>query len=156
MSPWVFLADGVDIVDCSKDVDAESRDFQHFMEHLERGIRHFNITDIQEAIEDFEAAVKSAAATKAACKAVSTEIKANVHAIVAALKQIKGPKDFVIHVIDNLFSNAENIFTNLSEAGRAYRTAEYRDSGRQLGHVFRMMLVGNAGPNTTETASLLV
>merc|ERR1712087_1039580 len=70
----------------------------------------------------------------------------NVKAIISAILKFKGPKDAVIHIVDNLFADGETIFEELGEAGKEYKEAKYMGSGHNLGMAFRRILVGNGVP----------
>merc|ERR1719401_3334855 len=142
-----FVSDNLDFYNCSKDMKHESQDFDQAVKDLEMGVRHLNLTEVKEAVEEFEAFVKGAAPTKATCKAAVSAVERDVKAIVAVLKQIKGPKDLVLKVIDNLFGDGEEIFGDMSTASKSYRVGQYMSSGRDLGMAFRRMLVGK--PNMT-------
>merc|ERR1712060_288687 len=126
------------------DAKDESKEFEHAVKDLEMGVRHLNLTEVKDAVEEFEAFVKGAAPTKATCKAAVSAVERDVKAIVAVLKQIKGPKDLVLKVVDNLFNDGEEIFGEISTASKSYRAGQYMGSGRDLGMAFRRMLVGKA------------
>merc|ERR1712190_271275 len=119
-------------------------DFDQAVKELEKGVRHLNLTEVKEAVEEFQAFVKGAAPTKATCKAAVSAVEHDVKAIVAVLEQIKGPKDLVLKVVDNLFGDGEEIFGDFSIASKSYRAGQYMGSGRGLGMAFRRMLVGKA------------
>merc|ERR1712226_1082216 len=118
------------------------------------GVRHLNLTEVKEAVEEFEAFVKGAAPTKATCKAAVSAVERDVKAIVAVLEQIKGPKDLVLKVVDNLFGDGEEIFGDLSTSSKSYRAGQYMGSGRDLGMAFRRMLIGK--PNVTSGSPAFV
>merc|ERR1711972_268149 len=96
----------------------------------------------------FEMFTKCAAPAKATCKAAIGAVENDVKAIVAALKAIKGPKDLVLKIIDNIFDDSEDIFGELSAASKAFKAAQYMGSGRQLGMAFHRMLVGKSNSTT--------
>jgi len=106
---------------------------------IEMGIKHRNLTDIEEALEELEAAIKGAPGTLTTCKKLETDVKS----IVKALKQIRGPKDLFVHVVNNLLNDGDNIFGKLVAADHAYKTGwDYMTCGQQLGMALRRMLVG--------------
>merc|ERR1712039_682156 len=125
------------------------------MGDFEQGIRHLNSTDMEAAIKEFEAAVKRGASVKATCATAAKETVQDVEAIVRVLKSRKGPKDIILHSIDNLFDDGEKIFGELSAAGKVYKTADYMGSGRQLGMALRRILVGEL-PAAIAEASVVV
>merc|ERR1711972_742721 len=93
---------------------------------------------------------KCAAPTKVACKAAVAAVENDVKAIVEALKSIKGPKDLVLKIVDNMFNDSEDIFGELAAASKAFKESQYMGSGRELGMAFRRMLVGkSSSPSMT-------
>jgi len=142
-----FISDNLDFLKCGEDLLSEGGDIDRALKDFEQGIRHFNATEIKEAVEQIEVAIKGAASTKATCKAASAEIKIDIKAIISALMKIHGPKDFVIHIVDNLFTDGAKIFGELAAAGKNYKATQYLSSGRELGMAFRRMVVGEAVPD---------
>merc|ERR1712190_509131 len=134
--------------------------FKVAMEELVDGIKHFNFTIIEDAVEKFAAIPKKAEHAVEECKDVPKIIVTNVKAIISAIRKFKGPKDAVIHIVDNLFADGETIFEELGEAGKDYKETKYMGSGHNLGMAFRRILVGNAVPlvglETSEMPNLVV
>merc|ERR1712066_304407 len=133
---------------CSQEVQTCATEFAQAVKDLESGFRHFNVTEIEDAVREFEMFTKCAAPAKATCEAAIGAVENDVKAIVAALKAIKGPKDLVLKIVDNLFSDSEDIFGELSAASKAFKAAQYMGSGRQLGMAFHRMLVGKSNSTT--------
>merc|ERR1712066_1088525 len=144
-----FISDSLDFMNCSTEVRHCAAEFAQAMRELESGIRHFNVTEIEDAVKEFEMFTKCAAPAKATCKAAIGAVENDVKAIVAALKAVKGPKDLVLKIIDNLFTDSEDIFGELSNASKAWKAVQYMGSGRQLGMAFHRMLVGESNSTTT-------
>ena len=49
-----FISDSLDFMNCSMDVRSDTGDFDKAMKSFEFGIRHFNLTDIKGAVQEFE------------------------------------------------------------------------------------------------------
>merc|ERR1712070_1296559 len=96
----------------------EVTDLKTAMEDLKKGIMGLNMTDIEDALSQVKAAIDGSKAAKTTCKVVG----ADVMAIIQALKQIHGPKDLVIHIVNNFFDDGEAIFGGLAAAVRDYKT----------------------------------
>merc|ERR1712228_877280 len=143
-----FISDNLDFMNCSMEVRSCASEFAQAVKDLESGIRHFNVTEIEGAVREFEMFTKCAAPAKATCKAAIGAVENDVKAIVAALKAIKGPKDLVLKIVDNLFSDSEDIFGELSAASKAFKASQYMGSGRQLGMALYRMLVGKSNSTT--------
>merc|ERR1712241_1111428 len=141
-----FISDNLDFSHCSMDVRKESEQFAHAVKDFEHGLRHLDLTELKEAVNEFEVFVKGAASTRETCKSAVVAVENDVKAIVSALKSIHGPEDLVLKIVDHIFEDSEDIFGELSAASKAYRLAEYVGSGRQLGMAFRRMLVGATAP----------
>jgi hypothetical protein len=142
-----FISDSPDVMACGMAVMGEVTDLKTSMEDLTKGIKGLNMTEIEAALNEVKAAVHGSKAAKTTCKVVGADVKA----IVQALKQIHGPKDLVIHIVDNFFGDGEPIFGGLAAAERAYKTGwDFMTAGQELGKVFRRMLVGeiNAASKT--------
>lgn len=146
-----FISDNLDFVSCSQDARNEKQDFGNAVKDFELGLRHFNLTEIKEAVKDFEMFVKGIKVTKAACKDAVSSVENDVKAIISALRHIHGPKDLLLNLFHNVLSFGEDIFGELSRAAEAYRAAQYMGSGRELGMAFRRMLLGE--PNVTTVFS---
>merc|ERR1712176_691697 len=142
-----FISDNLDFMNCSMEVRSCASEFAQAVKDLESGIRHFNVTEIEDAVHEFEMFTKCGAPAKATCKAAIGAVENDVKAIVAALKAIKGPKDLVLKVVDNLFTDSEDVFGEISSASKKWKAAQYMGSGRQLGMAFHRMIVGK--PNST-------
>merc|ERR1712228_189489 len=145
-----FISDKPVFMTCSQEVRTCATEFAQAVKDLESGFRHFNVTEIEDAVREFEMFTKCAAPARATCQAAIGVVENDVKAIVAALKAIKGPKDLVLKIVANFFSDSEDIFDELSAASKAFKAAEYMGSGRQLGMAFHRMLVGlpNSEPPT--------
>merc|ERR1712113_848742 len=102
-------------------------------------------------IDEVKLFVKGEANTKATCKAAVVAVENDVKTIISSLKSIHGVKDLVAKIIDDVLLDGEDIFGELSAAGKAYGLADYFGSGRQLGMAFRRLLVG--GPPAPPTPS---
>merc|ERR1712194_948045 len=119
---------------------------------FEEGLKHLNLTEIEDAIKEFEVFVKGAAPTKATCAAAVSAVEADVKTIIAALKSVHGIKGLIFKLIDNFFGDGDEIFGELSAAAKAYRLAQYVGSGRELGMALRRMLVGKVSPSPAPPA----
>lgn len=152
-----FISDSPDVMACGMQVMGEVTDLKTAVEDLKKGIKGMNMTEIEAAVMEVKAAVAGSGQTKTTCKVVEGDVKA----IMQALKQIKGPKDLLVHIVDNFFDDGEPIFGGLAAAERAYKTGwDFMTAGEELGKVFRRMLVGeiNAAPSTAapHSANLVV
>lgn len=136
-----FVSDTPDVMSCATSLLGEGGDVKQALHDIEMGIKHRNLTDIEGALEELEAAIKGATGAVATCKKVEIDVKS----IFKALKQIHGPKDLLVHVVKNFLDDGENIFGELVAADHAYKTGwDYMTCGQQLGMALRRMLVGEA------------
>jgi hypothetical protein len=151
-----FVSDSPELLKCGADLAVEGGDFEQAVMDLKQGIMHLNMTDIKEAIQNIEAAVKEASVAKPDCKAAGEVAKADVKAIVEAIKKIHGIEGLIDNIVHNLFADGEIIFGELAAAEHAHRTKDAIGSGRQLGMALRRCLVGAAHPNSTATAAVTI
>jgi len=144
-----FISDSPDVMACGISVMGEVNDLKTVVDDVKKGIMSRNMSEIEDALHEFKAAIDGSKAAKTTCKVVG----ADVTAIIQALRQIHGPKDLVIHIVDNLFDDGEPIFGELASAERAYKTGwDFMTAGQELGKAFRRMLVGEVRTASTTVA----
>lgn len=141
-----FISDScTDVATCGNDFVTDFDTFKQAVEHLEGALKSMNLTEVEAAIHEFSDGVRAIPRDRAACK----PLKADLKALVVALKKIHGPKDVILHILDNLVGDGEKIFDKLAAADKAYKTAgDYMTAGQNLGMAFRRMLLGEL--NATE------
>jgi len=145
-----FISDSPDVMACGMSLMGEASDMKTAMGDLKKGITGLNLTEIKAGLQEIKTAIDGAPAAKATCNVV----RKDVTSIIKAMKQIKGPKDLVIHIVDHMFDDGENIFAELSAAIKAYKTGwDFMTAGQQLGMAFRRMLVGEVNAASTTSAS---
>merc|ERR1711920_395489 len=105
-------------------------------------------TEMEAALKEIKDVIAAVPTAEKTCKTVLTDLKN----ILASLRQIKGPKDLVIHIVDHMFEDSEQIFAELAAAEHAYKTGwDYMTAGQQLGMSVRRMLIGEGGDSPTPT-----
>merc|ERR1740121_867186 len=115
---------------------------QQAVKDLRGGLMHFNATEIEAALREFEHSIDNIPTTEKRCKTVVSDLKSLMH----ALRQIKGPRDLVHRVVNHLFDDSDKIFGELSAADKAYKTGwDYMTAGQQMGMSMRRMLIGEGG-----------
>lgn len=144
-----FISDSPRFLNCSKALSHDLADFKQAAKALGEGLLHMNWTAVGSAIDELSGVIKEAQDSVPTCEASLKVTIKDIKAIVAGLKEIHGPKDLVMHILDNLFSDGENIFGELASAAASHKSKDCMDAGRYMGMAFRRTLVGEAKPNST-------
>jgi hypothetical protein len=143
-----FIADGPDALECVAGIEGEASDWKQAIHHLKEGLMHMNKTDVLEAIQEIQAAVREIKPAKEECKAML----ADMHNIREALKSLHGPKDILRHLVED----RRKISVELESAHQDEKNGNYSDAGKQLGMAVRRILVGELNSTRTTTAVVVV
>lgn len=135
-----FVSDTPVLQMCGMQVAGEAAQFKTSLEDLKNAIKMpLNVTEIQQAIKEINEAVKAVPDVKSACQ----PLKSALVDLGAQLRDLHGPKDLMIHILDHLEQDGEKIFGEISDASKAWKTGwDYMTAGQNLGMAFRRMLVG--------------
>jgi len=133
-----FIAGNADLMTCGQTILVDFVNLKDAFVDFKKGITTMNITKVEGAVHELSTALKAIPGIKGACHPLEADLKA----LIAALKQLHGPKDIVDHILDHLVVG-EKIFDELAAAVKAYKTGwDYLTAGENLGKALRGMLVG--------------
>jgi len=136
-----FVSDQPVLMTCGETLGAEALTFHTGLKELRSALTHMppNFTQVEDAIKDIEKASKDVPAVRAACEPLGQSLVQ----LRSSLKQLHGPRDWAVHILDHLVQDGDKIFGELSQADKSYKTGwDYMTAGQNLGMAFRRMLVG--------------
>jgi len=135
-----FISDSPDLLTCGMSARSELVYVKEAVDNLRKGIKTFNMTEIEAALQDVQAFMNGAKGAKKTCVVVEADLKT----LIGAIKQVPHqPKALFLEIVHNLLQDGNKILAELSASEKAYKTGrDYQTSGQNLGMAFRRMLVG--------------
>lgn len=129
-----FVHDSGDFKQCvqAKDVDVG---------HVHQAFADFKKKTLEGLLDGFKelgAAFHGLPAALKECKASVLDVKA----LIAALKQIKGPRDLLHRMSQNFRANEQAVFQQVHTAVGDYHGKQWEDCGMQLGKAMREIVIG--------------
>merc|ERR1719265_2354894 len=100
--------------------------------------------DVLDGLAHIGRGLETLPATIATCKEASEDLKGAGARLVKALATLRHPLEFAYHVGEDLVVNGKDIFEEVDDAVKQYKSVSWEAFGKDVGEAFEKLIVGES------------